>query len=215
MPEAKFKVNVKLGEIEVEGSEEFVKGILDNIDAVLNKATSILQIKTISTDDSVNSDIRNGIIDEKQPEMNKSNEENESYAYKFAKYLGISVDKVIGALSVQEDEPYLHLDKHTWAAFKKDIPIRGPKSLSDVAIGATLITLFKEAMHLGKGTQKEATNLLKSIDVEYNNPSRGITKCEWLQEKNNELNINPVKIHMARQLVIGYCEGNGAIIYDY
>ncbi|WP_299981887.1 hypothetical protein [Desulfobacula sp.] len=123
----------------------------------------------------------------------------------FAKELDISIECLQSACSPKAEPPYIHLDKHYWEALKTALPKRGTKAIADVIIAATILILWKDSANLGKTALKEATAVLKTLEVSANNPTRSITNCEWLQIKKGNIVLNPALTSKAINVAKAYC----------
>jgi hypothetical protein len=127
----------------------------------------------------------------------------------FAKELGVAVDTLTGAISPSEQAPYLHLDLHTWAAWAKNNPTRGPNSISATALAATLLVLWFRKANLGTATVEQAQAVLQTADVIGANPTRSIRNCQWLQLRGeNQIVVNPAKFAYAIELARAFCSGD-------
>ncbi|MFZ1961943.1 MAG: hypothetical protein WAU78_00480 [Roseiarcus sp.] len=127
----------------------------------------------------------------------------------FAKELGVATEKLTGAISPSEQEPFLHLDLHTWAAWAKNNPARGPNSISPTALAATLLTLWFRKANLGTATIEQAQAVLQTANVIGTNATRSIRNCQWLQLRGeNQIVINPAKIAHAIELARAFCAGD-------
>jgi hypothetical protein len=126
----------------------------------------------------------------------------------FAKELGITVETLTGATSPSEQAPYLHVDLHTWAAWTRNNPARGPNSVSATAIAATLLVLWFRKANLGTATIEQAQAVLQTANVTGTNPTRSIRNCQWLQLRgDNQILINPAKIAHAIEVARAFCSG--------
>lgn len=127
----------------------------------------------------------------------------------FAKEIGVSVEKLAGAISPSEQAPYLHLDLHTWAAWAKNNPARGPSSVSATAVAATLLVLWFRKANLGTATVEQAQAVLQTANLIGANPTRSIRNCQWLQLRGeNQIVVNPAKIAYAIELARAFCSGD-------
>ncbi|HWY61400.1 MAG TPA: hypothetical protein VNW15_05820 [Rhizomicrobium sp.] len=125
----------------------------------------------------------------------------------FARGLGIQSGILIGAISPSRDAPYLHLDRHCWAQMKKEVPQRGPGSISATGLAGTLLALwFKEAKMDMQATQALAAAVLNTIDFTDKNTSRGIKNTKWLQGRaGGAIVINPAEIVKAQAIARAFC----------
>jgi hypothetical protein len=127
----------------------------------------------------------------------------------FAKELGIAVERLTGAISPSEQAPYFHLDLHTWAAWARNNPARGPNSVSATALAATLLVLWFRKANLGTATVEQAQAVLQTANVAGSNPMRSIRNCKWLQLRGaNQIVVNPAKIAHAIELARAFCSGD-------
>jgi hypothetical protein len=126
----------------------------------------------------------------------------------FAKDLGVAVEKLTGAISPSEQAPYFHLDLHTWAAWTKNNPARGPNSVSPTALAATLLVLWFRKANLGIPTVEQAQAVLQTANVTGSNPTRSIRNCQWLQLRGaNQVVVNPARIAHAVEVARAFCSG--------
>jgi hypothetical protein len=123
---------------------------------------------------------------------------------KFAKELDATVEILTGACNPSKDSPYLQLDHHHWEAFKKNTPSRGPNSVPSVVVAATLLCLWARHEKITAPTLSLATSVLSTIGAEDKNPGRGIKNCQWLQERNGAVILNPAQVSNAIELVKKY-----------
>src|ERR1700722_10676088 len=56
---------------------------------------------------------------------------------RFAKQIGATRDQVEGACDPLAQSPYLRLDAHFWAAFRRNVPATGSNAISGAALAAT------------------------------------------------------------------------------
>lgn len=124
----------------------------------------------------------------------------------FAAELNISPELALTAFGLTQEAPFIYLDPHSWEAFKKAIPARGKNAIADIAIAATILTLWKRQSALGKTTTSEAGEVLKQIGASDRNPTRGITHCEWLQVRGSEVLLSPANISMAVEMTKAFAE---------
>jgi hypothetical protein len=126
---------------------------------------------------------------------------------KLATTLGVSSQELIGACDPQSSEPYLHLDMHAWAAVKSQLPERGAKALSPIAVAGTLLALWTKEAGLGTATQAQAQKVLATISLQDKNPTRGIRSAAWLQARaGGQIVLNPAAIQKAILLAKCYCK---------
>jgi len=123
-----------------------------------------------------------------------------------AKEIGVSVEALEGAIAPVTTAPFLHLDLHCWAAWAKNIPARGPNSVSPVALGATLLVLWFRKGNLGTCSVDQATAVLTNANVPVQNPTRSIRNCDWLQLRgNSEIVLNPARVADAIAVAKAFC----------
>lgn len=124
----------------------------------------------------------------------------------FAKRLGVTEDLVVAACDPTDEPPYIHLDSHCWEALKKNTPPRGPKSVSATVLALTLLALWKDVAALDPPTLREAAAVRESIGIVDKSPGRSLRNCEWLQERNGRVRVNPSQVSRAVMLGKAYCE---------
>jgi len=128
---------------------------------------------------------------------------------KLAAELGLGREIAQGALSPQADAPYMHLNQHNWESMRKALPERGPKALSPMAAGATLMALWFRHAGLGNVTQAQVLTVLGGINVEDKNPSRGIRNSKWLSPRaGGQVVLNPAEISIAMKVAKAFCTKN-------
>lgn len=125
---------------------------------------------------------------------------------KFAKQIGITVDEAIGSCDPSLEAPYIHLDKHHWESLKKNTPKRGPNAVSATALTMTLLVLWKEIAGLEGPTMKEAKDVRETIGADDKSPARSVKNCEWLQERNSRIRLNPSQTSKAIAVAKAYCQ---------
>lgn len=126
-------------------------------------------------------------------------------AAKLAKEIGVKVDIIQGSCAPTDSAPFIHLDKHHWEAMKKATPPRGSKSISPIALAATLLILWKEQAKLGDSTVKEVQKVLATVKIRDSHPNRSLNNCEWLQLRGKSIIINPAQTSKAIELAKAYC----------
>ena len=131
---------------------------------------------------------------------------NQDHAASFAKEIGVSLDKVQGAISPSHEAAYLHLDLHVWGAWVKNSPGRGPNSVSATAVAATLLVLWFRKAGLGAATIEQARAVLQTANIPSPNSVRSIRNCSWLQLKgDSQITLNPAKISDAIEVARAFC----------
>ena len=124
---------------------------------------------------------------------------------KFAQRLGVTKEQVVGACDPSTTPPFIHLDEHHWEDLKKNTPARGPNSLSATVMALTLLVLWKDSAGLEQATPKEASGVRESIGIDDKNPARSLKNCEWLQERNGSVRLNPTQTSKATAVARAYC----------
>ena len=124
----------------------------------------------------------------------------------FAARLGLTSETVEGACAPTLKEPFLHLDMHAWSAVKQQLPERGTKALSPIAVAGTLLALWAKEAGLATPTQSQALKVLATISLQDKNPSRGIRSSTWLQARpGGQIVLNPASIQKALLLAKCFC----------
>ena len=137
--------------------------------------------------------------------MNQKNMPSTGIA-SLAHEIGLDEAVIMGACSPTTVAPFIHLDDHCWESLKKNTPTRGNHSVPPISLSATILCLwFKQIEQAGNPTQKQAQEVLGTIGLTDKNPSRGIKNCEWLQNREGGLIINPARISQAKAIVRAYC----------
>jgi len=125
----------------------------------------------------------------------------------FSRMLGVDVPTVQGACDPRKEEPYMHLDIHHWASWKKNMPARGRNAVSPAGLSATLMTLWFQTSELGTPTVRQCQKVLSDIGLEDKHPSRAIGNCEWLQFRGAKtIRLNPSEVDKAVEVAKAFCE---------
>lgn len=125
---------------------------------------------------------------------------------KFAARLGISREEVEGACAPSTEAPFMHLDVHSWEAMKSQLPARGTSAMAPIALAVTLLALWFREAGLGNPTQSAAQAVLRTINVEDKNASRGISRASWLQNRGNGVVVlNPAQVSKAISIAKMFC----------
>jgi hypothetical protein len=125
---------------------------------------------------------------------------------KLAKEIGVSLDVLVAACEPMSTEPYARLDIHHWEKMKKDLPVRGPKAMPPIVLTATILCLWNRHAGFGSVTQAQAQSVLGGLGVRDNNPGRGLSGCDWLQQKpGGVVALNPAKVSKAICVMSCFC----------
>lgn len=127
----------------------------------------------------------------------------------FTGLLEIDKNQIVGALSPSDKSPFLHLDARTWEAFKQNYPSRGSNAVPAIVLAGTAVALWFKVMDVESPTQAQAKAVLKTIDATGANPTRSLRNCDWLQNRNGRIIINPARISDAIELVRNFCLKQG------
>jgi len=123
-----------------------------------------------------------------------------------AQQLGVDRAFVEGACSPSAEAPHMHLDLHCWEEMKRQLPSRGPTSLSPILASATLLALWFHKAGLGNPTQAQAKAVLATINITDPNASRSIQNATWLQSRaGGQVLLNPAEISKAVKLARCFC----------
>jgi len=126
---------------------------------------------------------------------------------KFAQQLGTSIPHVEASCSPTLATPYLHLDAHHWAAFRRKYPSKGIGSVSNIAITATLLCLWlKHIKGAAAPTISDCQKVLKSVGFQEANAKRSLSNCTWLQYRDGAISISSLEIERAIEVARSYCE---------
>jgi hypothetical protein len=124
---------------------------------------------------------------------------------KFADKLEISPDKVEGALAPQLEPSYIHLDAHTWVAFRQLVPVTGPNAVSPATLAATALVLWgRHAGIDGIGTS-DVIRVLEELGIETKNVPRSLRRCNWLQLRGEQIRLNPAELLQAEAVLKAFC----------
>lgn len=126
---------------------------------------------------------------------------------RFAKTIGVTENEAAGALNPSRESPFLHLDRHCWAALKKGTGQRGPNAMNPTAVAGTLLALWLKSAGLDvQATQALAQEVLDTIDIVDKNPSRGVKNAKWLQGRaGGVIVINAAEISKAQEIARSFC----------
>ena len=125
---------------------------------------------------------------------------------KLAKELGVGLDVLVAACEPMSTEPYARIDIHHWEKMKKDLPVRGPKAMPPIVLTATILCLWNRHAGFGSVTQAQSQNVLGGLGVRDNNPGRGLSGCDWLQQKPGAVIVlNPAKVSKAICVMSCFC----------
>jgi hypothetical protein len=159
------------------------------------------QCKTTGSkiEDIVNEDLNSSILD-------VDGKDTELIA--FSKMIEVDIPTLRGACDPKKEEPYMHLDMHHWADWRKSVASRGRNAVGAAALSATLMTLWFQHSGLGTPTVSQCQIVLSEIGVDDNHPSRTIRNCKWLQLRGRKtIQINPSEINNAVEVAKAFCEG--------
>jgi len=136
-----------------------------------------------------------------------TDEDEEEAVNELAKMLGISAQILKGACDPKREEPYIHLDMHFWSDWRKNLPKRGPNSVSPIALAANFMALWFQKAGLGSPTLQKSMKVLDIIGVEVKNANRSINNCEWIQLRaGKKIQVNPSAIGKAIEVAKAFCE---------
>lgn len=123
---------------------------------------------------------------------------------RFASETGISEDMIVSACEPSGTSPYLHISDVHLAAFVKNQPKRGPTSLSQPSIVATLLAYWGRLMNVAVYT-KEVTQVLGDIGIDEKNMGRVMKRCGWLMARDGVLRVRPDSVHMVIEISRAFC----------
>jgi hypothetical protein len=112
----------------------------------------------------------------------------------FATELGVQVAQLEGACRPRGDEPYVTIDHHTWEAYKRGTPPRGPRAVGAAAIVGTLLALWARRAGSFDATLPHVTKALASLGTRDSAPRRTVMNCRWLQYDAGRVRLNPARI---------------------
>ena len=125
---------------------------------------------------------------------------------KFAKNLGLEIELLDGAISPSEEAPFLHIDHRTWEAFKRNTPKKGRSAVASIVASATLLALWDQARGINETPLKHAKEILNNLGAEYNNPTRSLNNCDWLQLRGENIRLNPSNFSTAESFARCFIE---------
>lgn len=136
-----------------------------------------------------------------------TDEAEETAVGDLAKMIGVDVPTLEGACEPRKEQPFIHLDMHSWANWTKNLPKRGPGSVSPITLAATLLALWFRISDLGKVTIKHSLKVLADIGAEDRHSTRSIKNCKWLQLRSGKaIQINASEIDKAIEVAKAFCE---------
>lgn len=120
--------------------------------------------------------------------------------------IGVDVVHVVSAFAPSEEEPYLHIDRHYWAALKANTPRAGVNAVPPGTLGSTLLALW--FMHLRRGAPSvdQVRALLAAASLDNTTVQRSVNNCSWLQLRGEAIFIKPAEIKRAIELAAAFCE---------
>src|SRR5574341_1050424 len=123
-----------------------------------------------------------------------------------ASEVGVQPEDLEGACGPRMEAPFIHLDEHYWEALKSKTPVRGPSSISPLALAGTMLCVwFKHAKMASSPTIEQCQAVLKTINLRDANAARSIRNCSWLQARDGGVVINPAQRSKAVRLIRAYC----------
>ena len=126
----------------------------------------------------------------------------------FSKMIGVDIRTIQGACEPKKEEPYMYLNVHHWAIWRKSMPARGRNAVGAAVLSATLMALWFRSSRLGAPTVSQCQKVLSEIGVEDRHPGRSIRNCKWLQLRGRkEVHLNPSEIEKAVEIAKAFCEG--------
>lgn len=128
---------------------------------------------------------------------------------RFAKLVDVPLAELKGAVGPEKEKPFLHLDARTWEAFKQNFPIRGPGAVAAVVFAATALVIWLDLIGEEAPTTAQCQAVLGTINITGKNPSRSIKNCEWLQERNGRIQLNPARVSQAYSVIKAFCLRQG------
>ncbi len=141
-----------------------------------------------------------------QPPITTGRQTADSPIDNLARKLGVTPEQVEGACAPSISDPFMHLDMHAWSAVKSQLPERGAKALSPIAVAGTLLALWFKEASIGTATQSHAHKVLATISLQDKNPTRGIRSATWLQSRpGGQIVLNPAAIQKAILLARCFC----------
>ncbi len=120
--------------------------------------------------------------------------------------VGVQPEDLEGACGPRAEAPFIHLDEHYWEALKSKTPVRGPSSISPLALAGTMLCVwFKYAKIASSPTMEQCQAVLRTINLRDANAARSIRNCSWLQARDGGVIINPAQRSKAVRLIKAYC----------
>lgn len=132
-------------------------------------------------------------------------ESEDAPVFCLANELTLSVTTVQAALAPSKEAPFLHLDSRTWEAFKKNFPSRGSGSVSPIALALTALACWFRCLDADPPTIAQAHAVIGTIHVTDKNARRSVRNCNWLQQRGNNVIVNPAEITQAISVLQAYC----------
>jgi hypothetical protein len=145
-----------------------------------------------------------GMVRQKAPTEEPAASGIDARMEQFAQQLGVETDALIGSLGPSDGPPYIYLDMGAWEAFRNNTPARGRGSVAPLTLAATALVLWFRAIGQGNPTQAQAHAVLATINLRDKNPTRSLANCDWLQNRNGTVLLNPQFISRARGLLTAF-----------
>jgi len=163
--------------------------------------------KTFRQDSETSRNEQEASLFSTEAEESAAQSKREKAITKLAGLLDVEEEVLVGACSPQTESPFIHLDKHHWQELKERLPSRGRNAIPSIVIAASILVLWLDEISDRKPSVDDAQSVLDTIDIRDRNPGRGISNCQWLQERNGEIVLNPAKTNMAVAVARAYCKG--------
>ncbi len=126
----------------------------------------------------------------------------------FARLIAVSPEEVAGAFRPRIELPFLTLDPHSWEAYRRQMPPRGPHAVGPAAIAGTLLALWGKAANLPDFSISDVVAVLRASGARDNFPRRTVKNCKWLQVDGAKVLVNPARISHAKCVAKAFCKSD-------
>lgn len=170
------------------------------------KVFSVIQRGTTSASEEIDEDIQDSSLSGNADKPERAHGKPGTGTKGFASEIGVSIDEIEGACGPTLETPFIRLDEHYWEGLKSKTAVRGPSSVSPLALAGTILSVwFKHAGITGNPTIDQCQAVLKTIGLRDANAARSVRNCTWLQARDNGVLVNPAQRSKATRLIRAYC----------
>lgn len=170
------------------------------------KVFSVIQRGTGSAPEGLKEDTQDYFLSEDANKPGKAHGKPGTGIKGFAAEIGVSSDEIEGACGPTQVTPFIRLDEHYWEGLKSKTAVRGPSSVSPLALAGTILCVwYTHAGLSGSPTIDQCQAVLNTIGLRDANAARSLRNCTWLQARDKGVLINPAQRSKAIRLIKAYC----------